>query len=164
MRHSLRITALLLAAGVVVLAAGCGGSNSSAPPTTAATDTQQVTTNGGTGSFASAKNCREFAGLAAKISSVTAATSGSDPQALGREFQALAAAAPADVKGDFETLATAFSGYLTAIENSGYKVGSTAVPTAAQIAALVKAAKTFNTAHVRNAEQHLSAWAQQNCK
>ncbi len=168
MRHRLRITVMLLAAGLVVLAAGCGGSsNSSAPPTTGATSTQQSTTTGSTGSFASAKNCLQFSGLAAKIASALSPTSGNPATALqteSQELQALANAAPSDIRSDFQTFATAFSGYLSALAKSGYKAGSTTAPTAAQIAALASAAKVFNTTKMKQAEQHLQAWAQQNCK
>lgn len=167
MRHRLRITALLVVAGLVTAAvAGCGGgSNNSSPPTTS---TQQATTTGSSGTgFASAKNCLAFAGIAAKIASSMSPTSGnpgSDAQAATHEFQAFADAAPPAVKGDFQTFATAFSSYVTALQNSGYKLGSTTPPTSSQLAALVQAAKVFNTAKVKTAEHHLSAWAAQNCK
>lgn len=176
MRDRLRITALLLAAAlVVVLAAGCGGAKRATGPArnpgatgngtgpTGVGPTGAGPTGGGGSSFTSAKNCLAFAGMAAKIAEVTAATSGSDPQAVERELQAFADAAPSDVKGDFETLATAFSGYLTAAEKSGYRVGSTNVPTQKQIDQLVQAAKSFNTPQVRRAETDLSAWAAANC-
>ncbi len=169
MRQSLRITVLLLAAGLVVLAAGCGGgSNGSAPPTTETTNTQQQTTTGSSGAgFASAKNCRDFGGLAAKIASAMAPTSGgtqSAIQAESRLLQAYANAAPSEVRGDFQTFATAFSSYMQALQSSGYKLGSTTPPTAAQLAALTRAAKAFSTTKLTQAEQHLSAWAQANCK
>lgn len=93
-------------------------------------------------------------------------TSGSAANALkteSQELQALANAAPSDIRGDFQTFASAFSGYLTALQNSGYKLGSTTQPTAAQLAALVSAAKVFNTAKLKSASQHLQAWAAANC-
>ncbi len=168
MRHSLRITVVLLAAGLVVLADGCGGgSKSSAPPTTQATTTQQAVTTTSLGSFASAKNCLAFAGLAAKIARTSALTYGTPataPEAASRELQTLADAAPSDIKGDLQTIATAFSGYLQVLQNSGYKLGSTTPPTATQIAALVHAAKVFNTSKLTHAEQHLRAWEGTNCK
>jgi hypothetical protein len=79
-------------------------------------------------------------------------------------LQALANAAPSDIRGDFQTFATAFSGFFHALEKSGYKPGSTTPPTAAQVAALSKAARSFNAPKLRQAEQHLSRWANQNCK
>ena len=153
MRHSLRITGLLLAAGLVVLAAGCGGSNSSAPPTTSST-----------GSFASAKNCLAFAGLAAQVAKTMSASYSASPGAAADELQALADAAPSDIKGDLQTIAAAFSDYLQAVQDSGYTFGSTTPPTQAQIAALVSAARVFNTAKLTAAEQRLAHWEKQNCK
>lgn len=170
MRRSLRITVLVLAAGLVTVAAGCGGGGSSPPPTTGATSTQQSTTTGSSGtSFASAKNCLQFSSLASKIAGAMASTSGNAATTLqteSKDLQALATAAPAAIRGDFQTFATAFSGYLSALEKAGYKPGSTATtpPSAAQMAALVSAAKVFNTAKLKAAETHLQTWAAQNCK
>jgi hypothetical protein len=181
MRHSFRVTILLLAAGLVILAAGCGGSKKvvvvvTHPGTTGATggtgptgagptgSTGTTTASGGSG-FASAKNCLAFAGVAAKIASAMApTTASSDPKAVEHEFQALADAAPSEVKADFQTLADAFSGYMTALSSSGYKIGSTTPPTAAQMAALVQATKVFTTSKLKTAEKHLRAWTNANCK
>jgi len=108
MRHGFRVIVLLLAAGLVVLAAGCGGGSKKVlivrTGRQATTTTQSGITPSGGSTFASAKNCLAFAGVAAKIASAMApatASSGSDPQAVEREFQAFAAAAPSEVKGDF---------------------------------------------------------------
>jgi hypothetical protein len=173
-RQSLRIIALLLAAGLVALAAGCGGSKSSAPPTT--TTQQDVTTvamttgttPGGGGGFASAKNCRQFAGLATKIANAMSTNSGNPATALqteAQELQALADAAPSDIKGDFQTIATAFSTYLQALAKAGYQPGvAVAAPSAVQLAALAKATKVFSATNFQHAAQHLSAWARQNCQ
>jgi hypothetical protein len=169
MRTRSRVTILLLAAALVVLAAGCGGTKKVVIVVTThqATTTMgqtNTTASGGTG-FASAKNCLAFAGVAAKIASAMApTTASSDPKAVEHEFQALAAAAPSEVKGDFQTLADAFSGYMTALSNSGYKLGSTTPPTAAQMAALVHATKVFSTSKLKTAEKHLQAWTHANCK
>jgi hypothetical protein len=75
----------------------------------------------------------------------------------------LAQAAPSDIKGDFQTFAAAFAGFQHALQSSGYKLGSKTPPTAAQAAAFAQAAKAFNTSKLKQAEQHLSAWAHQNC-
>ena len=71
---------------------------------------------------------------------------------------------PSDIRGDFQTFAAAFSGFLHALQSSGYKLGSKTPPTAAQAAAFAQAAKAFATPKLKQAEQHLSAWARQNCK
>ena len=115
--------------------------------------------------FASAHNCQALAGLAAKAAAAVEA-SGNSTNALqteATELQALAKAAPSDISGDFQTFATAFTGFLHALQSSGYKLGSKTPPTAAQAAALATAAKSFDTPKLKQAEQHLSAWARQNC-
>ena len=166
-RQGLVVAALVV--GLAILAAGCGGGSSpSSAGTTQHTTTQHMTTTGSSGmSFASAKNCRDFAGLAGKIASAMSPTSGdtqSAIQAESQELQALADAAPSDIKGDFQTFATAFSSYMQALQSSGYKLGSTTPPTAAQLAALATAAKAFSTTKLTRAEQHLSTWVSANCK
>jgi hypothetical protein len=172
---SSRIVAVILAAGLVTIAAGCGGggkkSSSSTSPVAGAVSTTLTLTgttgsSGSTASFASAKNCQDMAGLAAKAAAAVEA-SGNPTSALqteATELQALAKAAPSDISADFQTFATAFSGFLHTLEQAGYKLGSKTPPTAAQIAALTKAARSFDTPKLRQAEQHLSAWARQNCK
>jgi D-arabinose 1-dehydrogenase-like Zn-dependent alcohol dehydrogenase len=172
---------LLLGVGLVVLAAGCGGGKKAAANKIGATGGLGVTGTGGTGhigitdtgatgpsgvaGFASSKNCLAFAGLAAKIASASS-TSGSpttSPETALRELQALADAAPSEIKGDIQTVAAAFSGFVQTLKNSGYKFGSNSVPTPAQLAALLSAAKTFDSGKLKQAEQHLNAWRLANC-
>jgi hypothetical protein len=174
-RTSARVAAAILVTGLVAIAAGCGGGGKKSPSTTsgagngAPTTTQQNTTTSSGGSvpsFASAKNCQDMAGLAAKVAAAVEA-SGSGSNALeieATELQALAKAAPSDIRGDLQTFAVAFSGFLHALDKAGYKLGSSTPPTAAQVAAFTKAAKALDTAKLKHAEQHLSAWARQNCK
>ncbi len=105
--------------------------------------------------------------MAAKAESALAASGGNTASTLKTEatlLQGLANSAPSDIRPDFETMATAFTAFVGALEKAGYKLGSTTPPTAAQIAALTKAAKSFNTAKVTAAEKHLTTWAHQNCK
>ena len=165
---SARMVVVLLAAGLVTVAAGCGGGgkNGSPPPTT--TITKSTTTSGGSPSapaFASAKNCQAMAGLAAKAAAAIEA-SGNPAAALhteAAELQALAKAAPSEIRADIQTFAAAFSGFLQALQHAGYKLGSKTPPTAAQAAAFAKAARSFDTPKLKQAEQHLSAWAHKNC-
>jgi hypothetical protein len=174
-----RVVAGLGAAGLIALAAGCGGGGKKSASTpaqthagtttvsTSATLTLTTAKSGSAPSFASAKNCQDMAGIAAKVASALAASSGNTSkvfQTEAAELQALADAAPAAIKGDFQTFSTAFSSFLSTLQKSGYKLGSTTPPTAAQAAALAKAAKSFDSAKLKHAEQHLSAWARQNCQ
>jgi hypothetical protein len=167
-----QIASAVLVAGLVALAAGCGGGGSSASATQSATTTisksaTTTTSSSSSGSrFANATNCQELAGIAAKAAAAveTSGNSGNALQTESSELQALAQAAPSDIKGDFQEFATAFSGFLHTLQASGYKLGSKTPPTAAQAAALAKAAKSFDTPKLKQAEQHLSAWGHQNCK
>lgn len=164
-----RVAVAILLAGVVALAAGCGGGGDKSITLSVNTTTRVPTTNsagsGAEPAFATAKNCRDMAGLAAKVaSSVEAAGNGSKAlQAEAAELQALANAAPAAIKSDFQTFSTTFSSFLGALRKSGYKLGSTTPPTTAQAAALAKASRSFDTSKLKQAEQHLNAWARQNC-
>jgi hypothetical protein len=153
---------------VLVLAvAGCGGGKkkSAAATTAAATATTSAASTGAAApSFASTKNCQQLSALGAKMSKALQASAGNGLSSLGDEaniFKTLASVAPAEIRGDFETFAAAFSGYAKALGNAGIKPGKTA--TAAQIAALTAAAKSFSTPKLQAAEQHLAAWGQKNC-
>ena len=154
----------MLVAGLVALAAGCGGGGTKSPSTTVVTHSIQSTTSSNSGSpnFASAHNCQALAGLAAKAAAAVEA-SGNSTNALqteATELQALAKAAPSDISGDFQTFATAFTGFLHALQSSGYKLGSKTPPTAAQAAAFAEAAKAFDDTQAeagRTASQRLGA-------
>jgi hypothetical protein len=155
----------------MALAAGCGGGGGTKATTGAVSTSVTLTKTNGGGSgaepaFASAGNCQQLAGLAAKAAAAIG-SSGNAATALqseSAEIQALAKAAPSDIRGDFQTFASAFSGFIDALHKSGYKLGSKTPPTAAQAAALVKAEKSFESPKLRQAETHLQAWAKQNCK
>lgn len=168
-----QLLAAALVTGLVAVAAGCGGGGSS--PSTTQSQVGTVTTGATTSSssssssgsrFANATNCQQLAGIAAQAAAAVEASGGSGNalQTESSELQALAQAAPSDIKGDFQEFATAFSGFLHTLQSAGYKLGSKTPPTAAQAAALAKAAKSFDTPKLKQAEQHLSAWGRQNCK
>jgi hypothetical protein len=163
-----RLKLFAVSAGVcVVIAAGCGGSSKkSASPTTTSTSTPSTTTTGtaATPKFATSKNCAQLMALGTKLAQTLQTTSGSAETRIRNEsklFHEFADAAPADVRGDFKTLASAFDTYTHALLKAGLKPGTT--PTAAQIAQIQSAAKAFSSPKLRTAEQHLSAWAQKNC-
>jgi|SRR5579864_4868456 len=163
---------LVAAVGVVLVVAlaGCGGGKkkSAAQTTTAAGATTTTTTAGSTTTalprFASTKNCQQMLALGAKISQALQPSAGGGLASIGNEanvFKALASSAPADIRGDFETFASAFSAYAQALAKAGLKQGTT--PTAAQLAVLATASKSFNTPKLLAAERHLAAWGQKNC-
>jgi hypothetical protein len=159
----------VLVVAFVVIAAGCGGASKkkSASPTTTATavtTTLATTTTSAAPTFATSKNCAQLIGLGARFAKALQAASGKAGASIANEakvFQAMAGAAPSQIRGDFETLAGAFNVYVHAFAKAGLKPGT--VPTAAQLAQIETAAKTFSTPKLQAAEQHLSAWAQKNC-
>jgi hypothetical protein len=169
---SIKLTAVTLMVLAVVVG-GCGGgkkkSAGAANTATASTTTSAATTTTAAATpvaptFASTKNCQQLMALGAKISQAFQASPGGGSNSIGNEanvFKALASAAPAEIRGDFETFAGAFSAYAQAVTKAGFKAGKT--PNAAQIAALTAAAKSFSAPKLRAAEQHLSAWAKTNC-
>ena len=170
------MSALLV--GLVVVAAGCGGgskklassTSTSAAATTAAgasTTAGATTTSSSKTSvptFASAHNCIQLAALGAEVAKSLQLTAGNLQASVaneGKVLQAMASAAPSQIRGDFETFASAFTGYVQTLAKMGLKPGT--APTAAQIAQLAAAAKAFSNAKLQAAEQHLSAWARTNC-
>jgi ABC-type phosphate transport system substrate-binding protein len=74
-----RVAVAIVLAGVAALAAGCGGGGSKSPSTTSSSSpptTNSATTSSSAGSgssFASAKNCQDLAGIAAKAAAAVAA-------------------------------------------------------------------------------------------
>ena len=171
--RSKRVAVVIVAAGLIALAAGCGGGGKKSPSSTRTISSSAVITNSGTTSsssvsgFASAQNCQDLAGLAAKVASAVTASSGNAANVLkteSNELHALAQAAPSQIRGDFQTFSTAFSGFLQALQKAGYNPSSKTPPTAAQVAALSQAARSFDAPKLKQAEQHLGAWAKQNCK
>lgn len=159
----------VLVLGMVV--AGCGGGKKAASTTTtstATTTTARATTTeskkAAAPSFASTHNCQQLAALGAQVAKSLQPT-GSDLAATAANeaklLQALASAAPSDIRADFETFVSAFNDYVQALQKAGLKPGAT--PTAAQIATLGAATKSFSAPKLQKAEQHLSAWASKNC-
>ena len=155
----------------VVVAGGCGGGSKKSASTTttsaAAAGTGAATTQStktSTPTFASAHNCAQLAALGAQVAKSLQPTAGDLQATVANEakaLQAMASAAPSQIRGDFETFVSAFNGYVQALAKVGLKAGAT--PTAAQIAQLGTAAKAFSAPKLQAAEQHLSAWAQANC-
>lgn len=171
----------IVSLGVLALAfAGCGGSKKSAATTettttaattttetttaatdttatdtTATTDTSSTDTTATTGAagFASAQNCQEFANISSQISSaLTGSGSVADVQ---KAFDELAAAAPSEIKGDFETLSKYFGQVADAVGN--LQPGET--PSADAIAKL----QAIDTTEVNQASQNIAKWTSENC-
>jgi hypothetical protein len=171
MRASFALGAVV---ALLLIASGCGGGSkkagSSTTTTSTATKASATTTTAAAAakssapSFASAHNCVQLAALGAQVAKSLQTTSGDFKATVANEdkvLQAMARAVPSEIRGDFETFASAFHTYFQALAKVGLKPGGT--PTAAQIAQLSNASKSLSTAKLQAAEQHLSAWAQTNC-
>jgi ABC-type Zn uptake system ZnuABC Zn-binding protein ZnuA len=140
---------------VIALAAGCGSKKSSTGATT--------TSGSGSKSFASVKNCKDLEGLAAKVSQSFQpnANGETDLKKEADALNALADAAPSDIKGDFKTFADAFENFAKAYGDVKLKPGAT--PSAEQIAKLATLSQSLNTPKLQKAMQHLSAWGSSHC-
>src|ERR1700730_11592405 len=127
---SIKLTAVALLVLAVVVG-GCGGGKKKAAGTTATTATTAATaatapasttttpasTTPAAPTFASTKNCQQLMALGVKLSQALQSSAGGGLSSVGNEanvFKALASAAPAEIRGDFETFAGAFSAYVQA--------------------------------------------------
>jgi hypothetical protein len=151
---------------LLIALAGCGGKKSSGGATTNASSSASTATTGSTTkkpSFASAANCKQLASLAAKVAQSVQPNANGEVD-LGKEadaIDALAGAAPDEIKSDFHTFADAFKNFAKVYGDAKIKVGQT--PSAEQIAKLTSAAKALDTQKVKTAIAHLSAWSDSHC-
>jgi len=156
-----RLITILVAAtvGVFVLAgAGCGGGGNSSTASSETTETTEATTTTATTetsttSGVTAKDCQEFAQVGAKISS--ALTGSTDVQKLKDAFAELTAAAPADIKGDFQTL----SDYIGQIADALQGVQPGQTPSADALAKL----QSLDSTAATQASQNIAKWVTDNC-
>ena len=169
----LRTVSATLAA--VALLAGCG-SSSTAPkspvttpasvtaPTSSASSTSSTSASSSAPSFANSGNCLQLAGIGSRFAQAFRAATGGGKlnlQAAAKAYQDLANAAPSAIQPDLQTISKAFTTFAAAIAKTGYTLGQ--APTGSQLAALQSAVKVFTQPQIRVAEQHVVAWARQNC-
>lgn len=179
-----KLVPLLVIASFALLVfafAGCGGDDNSASGDTTATETTTTeetttetettetettetetettedtdTTEASGDDFASSENCQEFAQIGAKVSGALTGTV--DPDQIKSAFDELAAAAPSDIKGDFETLADYMAKVADALQGVDLSSGQTPSPQAlAKLQAIdAKAATAAGT--------RISTWVTKNC-
>ena len=122
---------------------------------TEATETTDTETTETSASGTTAENCQEFAQVGAKISGALTGTSG-DPAAIKEAFDELAAAAPSEIKDDFETLAAYLQEVADALE--GVDLTST-TPDPEALARL----QGIDTTEVTQASTNISTWVSENC-
>lgn len=151
---------------IAALAAGCGSSGQAA--TTAATTTSAVATSTApasqptSSSFASNANCQQLASLGLSFERALAAARAGGTQFAGvAAFQALANAAPSEIRPDLQLVARAFATYAASLAKLGLKPG--AAPTPAQMPGVYAALAAFGAPQVSTAGEHIRAWVHRNC-
>jgi hypothetical protein len=183
-RKSVLVLCLALVGVLALVAAGCGGGGKKSAATTTeavtteaatteattteATTTEAVTTEAATTEATTTSNlsgisgkCKEFADLGQKFSAAfSGSANGGDVKKQAALFQQLADKAPSDIRADFQLIAKYFS--KVAEVAGGLKAGTT--PDAATIAKLQKLQTEVDQTKLTQAGQHISAWAQKNCK
>jgi hypothetical protein len=182
MRRKFLLVLCLALVGVFALAAaGCGGGGkNSAETTTEAATTEAVTTEAATteaatteaatteetttsslSGIASAKDCQDFANLSQKFSTAfSGSANGANLKKQATLFNELADKAPSDIRADFQVIASYFSKIADVVGN----LKSGATPDPATIAKLQKLSTEIDQAKITQASQHISTWAQKNCK
>ncbi len=172
------MSAAVAVAFLMLVASGCGGSkneSSSAAGTTTSTETSSVetdtTTGASTGTTGSTERsatltdaCTELDELGQKYSAALAqAGTGTDASlgAIAVAISQLSSDVPDVLRDDIKTIAGAVTVYAKVAQGLRLKPGE--APSATQIAALTKAAKTFSAGKVGAAVNRVSAWVSKNC-
>ena len=169
--------------------AGCGGDDNSASGDTTATETTtteetttdtettettetettetETTEDDGTDTteasgddFATADNCQEFAQIGAKMSEALSGAGGTNLEDAKEAFDQLTAAAPAEIKDDFQTIADAYSKMVDALKGVDL---SNPNPDPATLAKLTKLGQELNQQKLTQASTNISNWARDNC-
>jgi hypothetical protein len=122
---------------------------------TTETETTEATETDADSDFASSENCQEFAKIGAQVSQALTGTS--DVGQIKEAFDELAAAAPDDIKADFETLADYMTQVADALQGVDLTSGQTPDPSA--LAKLQGIDATKATA----ASTNISKWVSENC-
>jgi hypothetical protein len=176
------VTLLVIAsfATLVFAFAGCGGDDNSASgdttttetttteetettdtETTEAEDTESTdtettdTTETSGDDFATSENCEEFARIGTQVSE--AITGSANVDEIKSAFDQLAAAAPDEIKADFETLAQYMGTIAEALQGVDVTAGETPDPQA-----LAKLAQ-IDATEATTASTNISKWVTENC-
>jgi hypothetical protein len=182
-KNTISVVLLLVVAALGLAVAGCGGSDNktsggtTAATTEVATTTEATTTEAATtvaattvaatttstdvSGVASAANCRELAGLGAKLGQALSGAGGGDIEAVATFLKQFADKTPADIRADFQVVADAYAKIATALKGVNLTPGQT--PSADVIARLSKLGQELDQAKLAAASQHIAAWVQKNC-
>ena len=167
------VVAVIFGVLLVALAVGCGSKKSASSQTTTTSEVTTTTTSSGSGSGSGSGSSSESRRSPRRrtapssphsppSSRARSVRSGKgDLKGYSDAMDALANAAPDEIKSDFKTFADALKDFAGAMSDAGLKAGQT--PTAAQIAKLTTASQKLSTPKVQAATQHLEAWGQKNC-
>jgi hypothetical protein len=182
------VTLLVIAsfATFVFAFAGCGSDdNSSADTTTTETTTETTTTEDtettdtettetedtettdttetettASDDFATSENCAEFKEVGTKIAEAFTGTGGEDLDAASDAFAELTAAAPEEIKDDFQVIADAYNKLADALQ--GIDLTSTN-PDPQALAKIAQISQEFDQAELTQASTNIATWAQENC-
>jgi hypothetical protein len=124
------------------------------------TDTTDTTETSALGGFATSENCREFAQIGSKISEAFTGTGVGDLDEASDAFAELTAAAPEEIKDDFQVIADAYNKLADALQ--GIDVTSTN-PDPEALAKLTQLAQEIDQAALTTASTNIATWAQENC-
>jgi len=184
-----KLVPLLVIASFALLVfafAGCGGDDNSASGDTTATETTTTeettteetttdtettetettedqgtdTTEASGDDFATSDNCQEFAQVGTKISEALSGAGGGDLQDAKAAFDELTAAAPNEIKDDFQVIADAYGKMADALQGVDL---SNPNPDPATVAKLTKLGQELNQAKLTQASTNISNWARDNC-
>jgi hypothetical protein len=118
----------------------------------------------GVGVFTTADCMRAVQALSAAYGAAGLAMSGqtAEIEKTQKEFDALAAKAPREIRSDIETLREAYGEYGRIIEDSGWKPGSTPPPQSV-MDEFEEAAARLDSAEVKTANENVGAWFEEEC-
>jgi len=143
------------------------GTTTEAGTTTEETDTTATDTTGtdttalGNLSFLTSAKCRQYVQLLSNYASALAGAGGTDTEKAAQALQEIADQAPDEIKGDFQTLADAYSKIADALKGTDLSAGQT--PDAATLAKLAQLGKEIDSAKVSQASTNISTWLTKNC-
>jgi hypothetical protein len=105
-----------------------------------------------------------FGQLQAEFAAAASGVGGDvDLAAAADAFDALAAAAPADIRADFEVMARELGPFYRALAAVDFDVSSGSQPSPDQIAAMEQAADQLDEAALEEASARIEAWFDANC-
>ncbi len=173
-----RVLGVLLVALVVVSCGGGAGSDDTTPAssddgnvTTTTTTTPDDGNDGSVGIDDFSSTCLDAAqGMAAAMGAYTTgmaqAFGGSlDEESLqlsADQLEAMAEAAPDEIKDDLDVIAEQLAAFYTALAESGYEAGTT--PDAEQLAELSALAESMDNDAFEEASDNINAWFEENCE